>query len=206
MTQVQPDDAHTVLHGGFGVAVALDAGQTLELVNSHGNQVIDTWALSRADSSEYLSMAHTRRMLLKLIPERGDTLWSNRRSEMLSIERDTSPGAHDTLFDACDDWLYSHYGCEPGHRNCKDNFRGALAKLGISRESVPAPFNVWMNVSITDNQRLELSGPTSSANDVMWLRALMDIVIVLSACPMDITPVNGPDGRLSDVHYRVIAE
>ncbi|MEQ8652866.1 MAG: hypothetical protein RIC87_10420 [Kiloniellales bacterium] len=37
----------------------------------------------------------------------------------------------------------------------------------------------------------------------MLLRAEMDLVLIFSACPMDITPINGPDRQPKAVHYSV---
>ncbi|HKF63150.1 MAG TPA: DUF1989 domain-containing protein, partial [Dongiaceae bacterium] len=51
---------------GRGAAVALTAGEALRLVNSFGSQVVDTWALNRQDTSEYLSVEHTRHALRSL--------------------------------------------------------------------------------------------------------------------------------------------
>ena len=72
--------------GGTGRALVLRQGEALKIVNTHGTQVVDTWALALADTGEYLSVEHTRRMLFGLFPERGKPLWSNRRTEMLVLE------------------------------------------------------------------------------------------------------------------------
>lgn len=58
--------------GGSGAAIPLRAGMAVRLVNTHGSQVVDTWALNQADPSEYLSVEHTRRMIGKLYPTVGD--------------------------------------------------------------------------------------------------------------------------------------
>jgi len=58
-----------------GRAVRLAAGEALEIVNTQGSQVVDTWALSAIDRTEYLSMEQTRRMLFKLWPQQGDALY-----------------------------------------------------------------------------------------------------------------------------------
>lgn len=188
-----------------GRAVRLGAGEAIEIVNTHGTQVVDTWALGTADPSEYLSMEQTRRMLLKLWPQQGDALYSNRRSKMLVMELDTSPGIHDTLFACCDQWVYANYGCPPGHANCHDNFHAALEALGIAPPLVPNPLNLWMNIPVSDNRRLAIEPPVSRPGDRVVLRALMGCVVVMSACPMDVTPINGPGCTPMDVQYRVLA-
>jgi len=190
--------------GGYGKAFALERGQALRIVNTFGSQTVDCWALALPDSSEYLSVEHTRRMLWNLFPRKGDKLFSNRRSAMLLLEEDTSVCRHDMLFACCDPWLYKHYGCAPGHRNCRDNFREALFAAGFDSHLVPNPLNLWMNVPVADSERLSLIDPVSKPGDLVLLRALMDCVVVLSCCPMDVMPVNGPDRTPKPVHCEIV--
>jgi uncharacterized protein YcgI (DUF1989 family) len=188
-----------------GTAISLEKGTAVKLVNTFGSQVVDTWALHRLDTSEYLSVEHTRRMLYRLFPENGDTLYSNRRTPLLVLEEDTSPGQHDMLLACCDKWLYKHYGCPPGHANCHDNFRLALFDAGFDAHFVPNPLNLWMNIPVRDNKAIALGTPLSKAGDYVILRALVDVVMVFSACPMDVTPINGEDKTPRAVHYEILA-
>lgn len=195
--------AHEIA-GGAGFAVTLAKGKAARLVNTFGSQVVDTWALAGADTSEYLSVEHTRRMLYNLFPKRGDIFYSNRRSQMLLLEEDTSPGRHDMLFACCDKWLYKHYGCPPGHANCRDNFLAALFAAGYDATIVPNPVNLWMNIPVSDSEQLAIAPPVSRPGDHVLLRALMDVVLVFSACPMDVTPINGPDLTPKAVHLEIV--
>jgi uncharacterized protein YcgI (DUF1989 family) len=190
--------------GGYGHAFELKTGEAIRLVNTHGTQVVDTWALAAHDTSEFLSVEATRRMLFSLFPVPGKPLYSNRRNPMLMLEEDSSGCQHDMLFAACDKWLYKHYGCAPGHRNCQDNFREALFAIGRDPSFVPSPVNLWMNIPVTQDSKLGLEPPVSKAGDHVALRALMDVVVIFSACPMDVTPINGPDRTLRPVHAEVL--
>jgi uncharacterized protein YcgI (DUF1989 family) len=190
--------------GGHGRAVVLAAGERVRIVNTHGAQVVDTWALAHRDTSEHLSVEHTRRMLFRLFPRRGDRLFSNRRNPMLLIEEDTAPGRHDMLLACCDPWLYRHYGCPPGHRNCRDNFREALFAAGFDSVLVPNPLNLWMNIPVSRDDEIAVLPPVSRPGDHVTFRALVDLVLVLSACPMDVTPINGEDRTPRPVHYEVL--
>lgn len=185
-----------------GVALRVDADQQVRLINTHGSQVVDTWCLSAAESSEYLSVEHTRRMLSRLYPREGDVLYSNRRRALLSIERDTAGCDHDMLLACCDPWLYQFYGCSPEHPNCRDNFLDALWRLGIASVPVPNPINFWMNVPVR-NGHVTLEPPVSKPGDYLVLRALRNVVLVFSACPMDVTPVNGEDRTPRSVAYEI---
>ncbi|GAB5469771.1 MAG: urea carboxylase-associated family protein [Rhodospirillales bacterium] len=190
------------LAGGTGVAVALKAGERVFLRNTFGSQVVDTWAVSAGDPCEYLSVEHTRRMNGHLYPGAGETFWSNRRNPMLVMEEDSFPGTHDMLVACCDSWLYRHYGCPPGHANCHDNFLAALAAKGIAATLVPNPVNLWMNVPVVGND-MTVTTPLSRPGDHVLLAAQMDLCIVFSACPMDVTPINGADRQVRPVHYAV---
>ncbi|MGD9915653.1 MAG: DUF1989 domain-containing protein [Rhizobiaceae bacterium] len=192
------------IRGGHGRAVPLRAGQKLRLVNTFGAQVVDTWALNWHDTSEYLSVEHTRRMIGGLFPAEGDALFSNRRTRMLLLEEDSSPGKHDMLLACCDKWLYKFYGCPPGHRNCRDNFLEALFEAGFDATAVPNPLNLWMNIPVTDSRDIAIGTPLSKPGDHVVLTALIDLILVLSACPMDVTPINGDDLTPKPVHFQII--
>jgi uncharacterized protein len=192
----------TAIPGAESAAVALAPGQAVKLLNTHGTQTVDAWCLAASDPSEYLSVEHTRRMLGHLFPKQGDSLFSNRRNVLLEFERDTSGCRHDMLIACCDSWLYAFYGCPPGHRNCRDNYFEALARLGVRPDIVPNPINFWMNVGVEGNERIALREPVSREGDFLVLRAVRACYVVFSACPMDITPVNG-GGTPRPVHYEV---
>jgi len=192
-----------VVRARYGKAFRLRKGERLQVVNTHGQQVVDTWALVADDPSETMSMEHTRSCLDKLRPATGDRLFTNRRRPILLIEEDTSPGVHDTLLSACDQLRYDLLGFNGTHRSCAQNFHEALAELGISAERVPAPLNMFERVDITADGRLEIAPPVSRPGDSLTLRALEDAVVVLSACPMDIALTNGLDKTPKDIEVRL---
>jgi uncharacterized protein len=186
-----------------GLAVPLEAGQRLRIINSHGTQVVDFWAVDPSEPTHCLSMEHTRVALSKLVPKVGDQLYSTRRRPLLTLVQDTSPGVHDTLMAACDPERYRLLGAPEGHASCAENFIGALAAVGIEVERVPAPLNVFMNIPWHEDGRLEFLPTVSRAGDYVTFEALADVVAVMSACPMDINPINGREPR--DVAVEVLA-
>ena len=48
-----------------GKAALVSAGQRVRVINTHGQQVVDTWAFNRQDISEFMSMEHTRATILR---------------------------------------------------------------------------------------------------------------------------------------------
>jgi uncharacterized protein YcgI (DUF1989 family) len=191
------------VRAGHGAALVLAPGQTVELVNTHGTQAVDMWAFCVSDPSEFLSMEHTRSRLSKTIPRIGDQLFTTRRRAILTLTGDTSPGVHDSLLCACSPELYRELGCADSHRSCQGNLHEALASVGISAGCTPAPLNLFMNVTIGPGGEVIRGVPQSSPGDAVTLRAELDAVVVFSACPQDVTPINGDDRTPRDVHCRI---
>ncbi len=174
-----------------GKAVRLRTGEALKVLNTHGNQVLDTWAFNADDPTEYMSMAHTRSRNSRIFVSRGDALVGNHRRTLLTMEEDTSPGRHDILLCACNLWIYRELGVTEYHRNCADNLHEALAAIGLSVPWTPSPLNLFMNVPVTADGRLDRVPPESAPGDFVVLRAALDLVVAISGCPQDITAVNG---------------
>ena len=188
-----------------GSAAYVTAGEVVRVINTHGQQVVDTWAFNRHDITEFMSMEHTRSWLRRLMPRVGDALVTNHRRPILTILEDTSSGIHDTLLAACDRYRYELLGCTDYHDNCTDNLRQALAELGLTPPDVPSPLNLFMNIPWTADGALALEPPKSTPNSYIRLRAEMDLVIAFSACPMDLLPINGVDGKPTEAHFRIEA-
>ncbi len=150
-----------------------------------------------------MSMEHTRATLSRTTPTVGDVLVDNRREPILTMESDDSPGVHDTLIAACDRFRYEKLGCKEYHRNCADNLTEALAALGLSVPACPPSLNLWMNIPILADGTLNWREPVSRPGDEVIFRALIDCIVVMSACPQDIVPINA--GRPVAVQYAVIA-
>ncbi|MDP5218723.1 urea carboxylase-associated family protein [Ruegeria sp. 2205SS24-7] len=186
-----------------GVAVRLTAGQTLTITNPTGWQVCDFWAFNAAELQEYLSMPHVHTDLLSVFPKVGDRLVSNLRNPLLTLTQDTSPGVHDTTVAACDANRYKQLGVTDYHDNCADNLRQAMIAIGQKAPHVPAPFNLWMNVPVHPDGSLAWAAPVSKPGDSMTFKAEMPVYAVMSACPQDITPVNGDEGKPSALEFVV---
>ena len=199
-----PDNHINRVPARTGHAVRLSQGQAIRIVNTHGTQVVDTWCFNSNDMTEFMSMEHHRAVTQSLFPKEGDMLYSNRRRPILHLEKDTSPGRHDTLIAACDVHRYKMLGCESYHDNCTDNLRAALSHIGLPSDVCPSPLNLWMNIPVNDLGQTEWGTPLSKAGDFVILRAQLDCVVVMSTCPQDMVPINGADCIVKEVHYSVL--
>ena len=186
-----------------GKAFRLSEAHHVKLINTFGEQVVDTWAFNAENMSEFMSMEHCRSCLASLIPAIGDKLYSNKRRPILTIVEDTSPGVHDMLLSVCDVERYRLLGHEGFHDNCVNNLKVALAELELTTTVIPSPWNVFENVVISEEGGLEIHPATVKAGQHLILRAEMDVIVVFSVCPMDIAPTNGRDGVTKEVQYQI---
>ncbi len=192
-----------------GRAAHLKQGQSIRIVNTHGQQVVDTWAFAQGAftagvPTEFMSMEHTRATLTKLVPRVGDGLYTNRRRKILTLTADTSRGDHDTLIAACDRERYLLLGVTEYHDNCTDNLHAAMQALGLTPPECPSPLNLFMNIPWTPTGKLSFDPPTSKPGDYVTLRAELDCVVAMSACPQDILPINGVAGKPTEAHFEVL--
>jgi uncharacterized protein YcgI (DUF1989 family) len=186
-----------------GKAAHVKQGQTIRVINTHGEQVVDTWAFVAGDLAEFMSMEHSRAGMRRLTPNVGDTLLTNRRAPILTLLEDTSGGVHDTLMAACDRWRYEGLGCTEYHDNCQDNLFGGCKELGLVPPETPSPLNLFMNIPWTPEGALSFDPPVSTPGSFVVLRAERDLIIAFSACPQDILPINGRGRQPTEAHFLV---
>jgi uncharacterized protein YcgI (DUF1989 family) len=199
----QDSELHTI-PARRGRAARLSKGQSIKIINTHGQQVVDTWAFSTEDPREFMSMEHLRATLTRIFPHAGDFLVTNRRRPILYFAEDTSPGLHDTLMAACDDYRYGLLDCTEYHDNCTDNLFAAMRNIGLSAPECPSPLNMWMNIPVVAGGNTEWGVPASKPGDYVVLRAEMDCVVAMSCCPQDILPINGEACKPTEAHYQIL--
>ena len=186
-----------------GKAAFAAAGELIKVINTHGQQVVDTWAFNSGDLSEFMSMEHSRTSLGRIMPVVGQAMVTNRRRPILALVEDTSGGIHDTLLAACDSYRYELLGCDDYHDNCTDNLAAALAELGLIPPETPAPWNLFMNIPVERDGSVSFKPPVSRPGDYVLLRAELDCVVAFSACPQDIVPINGAACIPTEAHFQV---
>ncbi len=187
-----------------GKAAFVERGQHVKLINTHGQQVVDTWAFNRHDLPEFMSMEHSRTALGRIMAPTGASMVTNHRRPILTLMEDTTPGIHDTLLAACDRYRYELLGCTEYHDNCTDNLAQGLAELGLTSAETPSPWNLFMNIPVEADGSLSFQPPVSKPGDYVLLRAEMDCVIAFSTCPQDMVPINGVDCIPTEAHFQIL--
>ena len=183
-----------------GVALTLDKGRTLTVIDPRGEQVADLLAFNRDDVGEMISGGRTLDYASKIYLTTGDPLYSNRSNVMLEIIAD-DVGRHDFLLTPCSkDTFRIIYGDQDPHRGCFGNLAAALAPYGVSEDMIPTAFNCFMNVPVDGKTgALTVEAPLSRAGDAIVFRAGMDLVIGLTAC----SALQSNNGSFKPIHYRI---
>jgi uncharacterized protein len=192
----------------------LHVGQSIKVIDSNGGQVIDTWAFSIPSTPvfpRYMSMTHTRSTLHKLLPSIHESFLDNKRHPILTIVEDTSPGLHDVLYAACSPERYLQLGAQKEHDNCANNLYNAVQQCTELSSSpivtflesgwMPDPLNLFMKVDINATN-LQCLNPESKAGDYIILKAEQECIVIMSACPMDLSACNG--GEPSSAEFEVL--
>ena len=111
---------------------------------------------------------------------------------MLTVTEDTV-GSHWVVNGGkCTPFRYKLMGVDGYHRNCFDNLAEAIAPYGLTPEDVPDVNNMFMNVENDEDGRYQFLPPTGGKGDYIDLRAEMDCLVAMSACPAgDQSIING---------------
>jgi uncharacterized protein len=175
---------------GEGRGLRVAAGRRFRVIDVEGGQVADTFAFRADDVSEYHSAEHTRVHVSRLFPLLGESFVTNRRRPILRLEEDRTPGIHDMLCAACDPERYASLGAEGWHASCRENLERVLAEFGHAGIEIPQPINLFMNIPVGEDGELGWEPAPTGPGDFVTLRAEMDCLVVVSACPQDMVAIN----------------
>jgi uncharacterized protein YcgI (DUF1989 family) len=177
--------SHIVPPAG-GIAVRVANGQRIRITTPKGQQAADFFAYRADHVGEWLSPMHTWVTSRSVRPRRGDVLLSRFRRPMLEFAEDGAEGVHDMLIAACDQARYEHFGHKGPHASCSDNLRAAMAREGFQIEVVPQPVNFFTNTQVEADGKLVSPPNPVRPGAFVELRALMDLICVVSSCPFDL--------------------
>lgn len=183
---------------GEGWMAEVKQGQTLRIVDTKGNQAVDTLFISCADTAERYSATDTLAQNQKLFLEKGSQLFTNKGRVIATITDDTC-GRHDTLGGACscesNTVRYAH-DTYPMH-SCRNNFMHTIAthpiaqKYDLTLRNVGPNINFFMNVPITPDGSLAFDDGISAPGKYVDIAAHMDMIVLISNCPQLNNPCNG---------------
>lgn len=165
-----------------GLAFTLRRGEILRVIDTEGEQVADLVCFVQHDSGEYFSSGRTVDYNNRLYLTEGHVLYSNRSRALMTITADHI-GTHTCLYAPCSQEMFEiSYGVTEPHPNCLDNLNMNLADFGLNADHIAAPFNIFLNVSISEEGSLGILPPRTKGGDFIELRAEMDLIVGLTAC------------------------
>ena len=183
-------DRELVIPAGEGGAFAIRKGQVCRVIALEGEQCLDAVFLNGNDYRERFHTYFSYSFNCKL--GTGDafhckTLFSGPSWErpMLTVLADTVKRHFLVSSGRCSPMIYRLRDHVEGHPSCQQNLADALKPYGIGAHEVPDVFNMFMNAGIGADGLIFIHPPTAKKGDYMDLRAEMDILCAISACPDD---------------------
>ncbi len=195
-SSLNPADAlyrATIPAGEYWMQV-VRAGQSLRIIDSDGNQAADTLFYCAADPSLRYSATDTIREQGNVYLGVGSKLLTQECQVMLEITADTV-GRHDTLGGACATESNTvRYALDKKTMHaCRDSYLLALAEhehFGLTKRDLAHNINFFMNVPITPDGGLTFADGRSGPGQYVEMKALMDVIVLISNCPQLNNPCN----------------
>jgi urea carboxylase-associated protein 1 len=191
-----PADARIVLDHEIAASAPWSAiirkGQTIRIVDSHGQQAVDTLFYRADDLQERYSGQDTLRAQGSAYISIGSAIISNEGRTMLRVVAD-SCGLHDTSAGACScesNTVRFGHGTKYLHA-CRENFLIEATKHGLSKRDIVPNLNFFMNVPIDTSGNFTVVDGVSKPGDYIEMVAEMDVLCLISNCPQINNPCNG---------------
>jgi len=167
-------------------------GQTIRIVDSEGQQAVDTLFYRADDYAERYSAQDTLRVQGSAYVGVGTKIVSNEGNVMLTVTAD-SCGRHDTMAGACScESNTVRFGHETRYLHaCRDNFLLEVSRYGMGKRDIVPNINFFMNVPIAPSGVMTIVDGLSRPGDHVELVAEMDVLCVISNCPQVNNPCNG---------------
>lgn len=187
-------------------AVVVKRGQILRIHQITGGQVGDCVFFN---ANDYREMFHVgQSWAINVILGTGTSksfrhFYSKppRENVMLTVVDDTVRNHWGNMGGRCSSRLYQLRDQLAVHRSCQENLTEALAPYGIAGDDIIDIFNVFMAVELDTEGGFRILPTTVGKDDYIDLRAEMDVLAAVSACPADTSPTNG--GRSNPLGIKV---
>jgi uncharacterized protein YcgI (DUF1989 family) len=178
-----------------GWASELKTGQVVRVM---ATTTVDFVCFRLQNLRERFDQARTKVYNMKIFVSTGDKIMGRNNQHMMTILADGfTNGTHDLQKGMCSGYrfqlakqenrLREYYPRDireiPDH-GCYENLAHALAPYGILPEDIPSPFNLNQHMKIDGTTgRMEHTQVRPQDGNFMDLRAEMDLLVALSACP-----------------------
>ncbi|MCW2785753.1 MAG: Urea carboxylase [Marmoricola sp.] len=185
-------DVDLVVQPGDGALIRVPAGGRLRIVDTEGNQAVDTLFYDADDIANRYSAFDTIREQGAVYLSTGSRLLSGRLDELAVITSDTC-GRHDTVGGACAQESNAiRYGERTRHQHaCRQTFLAYGAPAGIGQRELGHNINFFMNVPVDARGSLRFDDGISGPGRYVEITATRDVLALVSNCPQLNNPCNG---------------
>ena len=188
-------------------AFKVKRGQVFRIHQIEGGQVGDCVFYNADDHREMYHVGQT--WAINVICDTGTSksfkyFYSKppRENVMMTMVADSYRDHWGNMGGRCSKRLYElRDNIADGHRSCQENLTEALAPHGVSGDDIVDVFNVFMTVDLRTDGSFTIKPTTAGPDDYIDLRAEMDILAAVSACPADTSPTNG--GKSAPLGIRI---
>jgi uncharacterized protein YcgI (DUF1989 family) len=171
-----------------------------EIIRITATTTVDFVCLKKENLRERFDQARTKVYNGKIFISKGDRLMGRNNQHMMTIIEDTNDqGTHDLQKGMCSgyrfqlakkegrlrEYYHRDYKDEdiPDH-GCYENLSRALKPYGIEPEDIPNPWNLNQHMIIDGKTgKMEHTTVRAKPGSYVDLRAEMNLVVALSACP-----------------------
>ena len=196
-----------IIPARHGRAFEVKKGQTFRIHQVDGKQVGDCVFYNANDYKEWWHCGQS--WAINVICGTGTSknfqyFYSKppRENVMMTVVDDTCGNHWGNMGGRCSTRRYQlRDNIESGHRSCQENLTEALAPYGISGDEIFDIFNVFMNVDLHEDGGFTIKPTEVGPDDYIDMRAEIDILAAVSACPADTSPTNG--GRSAPLGIKI---
>jgi uncharacterized protein YcgI (DUF1989 family) len=178
---------------GESRAIDVKRGQILRIEAKAHGAVASMFGFSRDNPDVFMSVHHTRVFSNSYVLQAGMRIVTNRRRAMMVLGKDTS-GRHDLLLPASTNAFLREKGYA-GQTGCVESVSAVIESCGLTPPKLPDPINLFMNVALHQDGRIEPLPNVTREGDFIACRVVTDAVFIVSACCTGI-PGNDVPGEL----------
>ncbi len=188
--------AEDIIPARHGRAYVLRKGETLRIHQIVGGQVGDCAFFNADNYRETFHVGQTWATNVILGTGTSKTFqhfYSKPPHEnvMLTTTADTYANHWGNNGGRCSRKLYERRDGLTDHRSCQENLTEAVSPYGLTGDDIMDIFNVFMTVDLFTDGTFKIKPTAVNPDDYIDLRAEMNVLAVISACPADTSQTNG---------------
>ncbi len=189
--------------GGWYWYTMIQRGEVLRITNIDGTSAVALTAWNANDVSERINHADTVKIQWTACLRKGRIILSDMGRVMFALTED-SCGAHDSIAGISNAATNaSKYAGD--HRNTRDNFVLAAAKLGLCRRDIASSITFFAPVAVDASGRFTWDATKRRPGDFVELRSEMNLLVVLSNCPHPLDPeLNYAPGPADVIRFKLV--